>query len=811
MLAAQCLALLCWAVVVVLGCAAWRRRRGDNVTDLVIVGGFWLAIRLGLLVAGLPGSGQPAGSGQPGDDWLAAALDLTGLVLLAWPFLVPPLPTCWADRIAGVGLVAVALVCGMSLWQRVRGALGLSPTLRFAITWAHSALALAALAALGLLHVQAHRRAWLMTVAGALSAGISGLLILPPVVPPFSSILTAAVATIAVAWLNWLERLPRKVTPATLGGAVCPDRRTTSHLLEASSSLLAATDLAQLLKAAAAALTQVLEVRLTALLLAKDNSVENGETFRLRLVARWPPADGPETFPPIPPALSPILADALRRGHTVDLIHAVNEQRLQALEAILGTELEAALILPLLPPPPQGGLEVEQGLLVVGHDGAPLNASQLQLCRILADHVAVVTHCIQLRGKIEQQSRALTCLVRRQEQETGRYRSILEGVADGIIVSDVNDQVILVNNAALDILGKERSAVLGNPFGQIMGCMVPAGDVDIIGALAEDSPYDMETVFEVSDRVVQTSMGPVESGEGIQLGMVAVLRDITALLSAEAEREQLLADLQEHSRQLEGAAAQLRESDRLKSQLIANMSHELRTPLNSIIGFSGVMLKEIDGHLSETQREDMEAIHMSGKHLLGLITDILDISRIWAGKMDLALSDVDVPKMVNDAMTIAAPLIDDKPIKLVQALDPDLPAIRADKTRVRQVLLNLLTNAIKYTARGHIIVSASRDQDSVVISVADTGIGIPPEHRETIFEEFCRVDNSSTRKVSGLGLGLAISRQLVELQGGQIWVESEVEVGSTFYFSLPIEGPPSTSTDRKITHQRLEAALAGWQ
>jgi two-component system sensor histidine kinase ChiS len=147
----------------------------------------------------------------------------------------------------------------------------------------------------------------------------------------------------------------------------------------------------------------------------------------------------------------------------------------------------------------------------------------------------------------------------------------------------------------------------------------------------------------------------------------------------------------------------------------------------------------------------------------------------------------------------------------VQALDPDLPAIRADKTRARQVLLNLLTNAIKYTEQGHIIVSASRDQDTVVISVADTGIGIPPEHIETIFEEFCRVANFRTRKVSGLGLGLAISRKLVELQGGQIWVESEVGVGSTFYFSLPIEGPPSTSMDRKITHQRLEAALARWQ
>jgi PAS domain S-box-containing protein len=805
LLAGQGLALLLWVAVVVLAYAAWRRRRGDDATDLVIVGGFWLAVRLGLLVAGL------SGSGQPGDDWLVAALDLAGLVLLAWPFLAPPLPTRWADRLAGIGLLAVVLACGMSLWQRVRGALGLSPTLRFAITWAHSTLVLAALAAFNLLHVRTRRWAWLTTVVGAFSAGISGLVIPPPVASPSSSILTAAAATIAALWLNWLDYPPRKAAPATPGSAVCLDPWPASQLLEATSSLFTATDLAQLLKTATAALTQVLEVRLTALLLTQDESAEYGEKLRLRLVARWPPADGRETFPPIPPALGPILADALRRGHTFNLIHAVDERRLQALEAILGGNLEAALILPLLSPPLQRGLEMGQGLLVVGHDGPPLSASQLHLCCILADQVAIITHCIQLRAKIGQQSRALTRLVRRQEQEAGRFRAILEGIADGIIVSDANDQVILANNAALDTLGMERSDVLGTPFGQIMNSMVPAGEVGIVRTLAEDSPYGMQAVFEVSNRVVQTSMATFQNDEGNQLGVVAMLRDITGLSSAEVERERLLSGLEEHSRQLEEAAEQLRELDRLKSQLLANMSHELRTPLNSIIGFSGVMLKEIDGQLTETQREDMEAIHTSGKHLLGLVTDMLDISQIWAGKMDLTLSDVGVPKMVDDAITIAAPLIGDRSIKLVQALDPDLPAIRADKTRARQVLLNLLTNAIKYTEQGHIIVSASRDQDTVVISVADTGIGIPPEHIETIFEEFCRVANFRTRKVSGLGLGLAISRKLVELQGGQIWVESEVGVGSTFYFSLPIEGPPSTSMDRKITHQRLEAALARWQ
>jgi len=784
--AGQGLALLCWAAVVALGWLAWRRRRGSNAADLLIAGGLWLVARMGLLVAGLPVSGRPDA------DWLTAALDLAGLVLLAWPFLAPPLPVRQADQLAGIGLTAVALMCGVSLWQWVRGWLGLPPTPpQPTITWAHSALALAGLAALNLLRRPTHRRGWLLTVAGTLLAGIGGPLILPPVIPPLSSILTAATATLAAAWLTWLERPQRRDPSPALPHEERERERDVPHLLEASASLFAAPDLAQLLKAAAVALTHTLEVQATALLLAEDEN-----PLRLRLVARWPQADNPGMVSPFPPESTPVLADALTRGQAINVTRKSDRRRLEPLDHLLGAKPKAALILPLLPPPSQGGLRGApppsqgglRGVLVLGHDGSTPGARQLQLCRILADQVATATNYIQLRARIGQQARSLARLVRHQEQESGQSRAVLESIADGVIVSDANDQVVLTNSAALDILGREQSDVLGHPFGQIVGCMVPAGEVGIIGALTDVSSYSMEAVFQVADRVVQVSMAPVENDGGTQLGVVAVLRDITALARAEAERERLLADLQEHSRQLEEATEQLRKLDRLKSQFIANMSHELRTPLNHIIGFSGMMLKEMSGPLTDMQRQDLEAIQKGGKHLQRLITNILDISQIWAGKIELTLSNVDLPEMIEDAMSAAAPLIEDKPIELEQALAPDVPVIRADKMRARQVLLNLLTNAIQYTERGQVTVSASRDGDCVVIGVADTGIGISPEYIETIFDEFSRVDNSSTRKVDGLGLGLSISRQLVELHGGQIWVESEVGVGSTFYFSLPLNG-----------------------
>jgi len=790
--------------MVALGWVAWRRRRGSETSDLLIVAGLWLPARLCLLVVGLL---RP---GWPGAAWLAVALDLVGLILLAWPFLAPPLTIRWADRLAGIGLLAVTLACGMSLWQWVQTALGLPPLLpQVAITWAYSLLVLAGLAALNLLRRPARRRDWVLTVAGTLLAGVIGLLIPLSMAPSWAAVLTAATAALSAAWLDWLERwqwqvMPQRevVVPATPGDEAVSDLRDASCLSEVSTSLFAAPDLTQLLEATRAALTFILDVRLVALFLVEDNDPPD-----LRLVARWPQTNSPEVFSPFPLESSPVLAETLARGQTVNVTRELDGRRIESLNRILKTELEAALILPLLLSPSQGGLK---GVLVLGHDGAALDAHQLQLCRVLAGQVAIAFHYIQLRTNAARQSRDLAHVIRRQEQDTGQLRAILESIADGVIISDANDQVILTNSAALDILGAERDDVLGNPFGQIMGCMAPTGDAGIIGTLTESSPYGMEAVFEVADRVVQTSMSPVEGPKSAHMGVVAILRDVTALVRTETERERLLADLQVRSQQLEDAAKRLQEMDQLKSQFIASMSHELRTPLNAIIGFSGVMLKEIDGPLADQQREDLEAIFRGGKHLLGLINNVLDISQIWAGKMHLKLGDVDMAELVEDAVSITATLIEDKPIELVQMLEPDLPVIRADKTRVRQVLLNLLTNAVKYTEEGRVAVSVSRDDGYVVVSVADTGIGIPLEYRETIFEEFGRVDASTTRKVDGLGLGLSISRRLVELHGGRIWLESEVGIGSVFHFSLPVDGHLSTDVEEEVTRQQLEAALAKW-
>ena len=243
------------------------------------------------------------------------------------------------------------------------------------------------------------------------------------------------------------------------------------------------------------------------------------------------------------------------------------------------------------------------------------------------------------------------------------------------------------------------------------------------------------------------------------------------------------------------AVDEMRQVDRLKSQFLANMSHELRTPLNSIIGFSRVILKGIDGPLTELQEQDLRAIYTSGQHLLNLINDVLDVSKIEAGKMELSFEDrVNLTDMINSVMSTVIGLVKDKPIKLTRNIAANLPTVRADPTKVRQVLINLFANAAKFTDSGTIDISAYTQtsptgRQEVMIRVADTGPGISPEHQLKLFLPFSQVDNSLTRKSGGTGLGLSICRRLVEMHGGSIGLESEVGKGSTFYFTLPVETP----------------------
>ena len=236
---------------------------------------------------------------------------------------------------------------------------------------------------------------------------------------------------------------------------------------------------------------------------------------------------------------------------------------------------------------------------------------------------------------------------------------------------------------------------------------------------------------------------------------------------------------------------QLRELDRLKSSFLANMSHELRTPLNSILGFTDVMLEGLDGQLTDYMDNDLRLIQKNGQHLMHLINDVLDMAKIKSGHMNLNPEKFKVHSVLDDVTSITSTLASEKNLSLLidENSDQDIE-IYADNTRLRQVMINLVNNSIKFTETGKISLCVTPMAGArVLISVKDTGIGIPPDKLEAVFLEFTQVDSSTTRKVGGTGLGLPISRRLVEMHGGRVWAESTgVEgEGSTFYVELPLE------------------------
>ncbi len=242
--------------------------------------------------------------------------------------------------------------------------------------------------------------------------------------------------------------------------------------------------------------------------------------------------------------------------------------------------------------------------------------------------------------------------------------------------------------------------------------------------------------------------------------------------------------------------AQLRELDRLKSSFLANMSHELRTPLNSILGFADVMLEGLDGTLTPYMDNDLKLIQKNGQHLLHLINDVLDMAKIESGKLNLIIEKFNIYEIMEDVSSITSSLAHEKDISLRIDADADHEVeISADRNRLRQVMINLVTNAMKFTEKGKIAIHIGREENNVLISVKDTGIGIHPSQLEAVFQEFTQVDSSTTRKAGGTGLGLPISRRLIEMHGGRLWAESTgIEgKGSTFYVFLPIEAKVTDS------------------
>ncbi len=348
-------------------------------------------------------------------------------------------------------------------------------------------------------------------------------------------------------------------------------------------------------------------------------------------------------------------------------------------------------------------------------------------------------------------------------------------VGAGHVIS-MNNQKSLVAGAARSRKGVISNNVASDP-NFLPNELLPATKAEmaipmivgdsVVGVL--DIQSDQEGYFTDDDVRIQSTLA---SQVAVAVQNARLFGEVA--LQAERQRE---------------VAEQLREVDRLKSQFLANMSHELRTPLNSIIGYSEVLLDGVDGELTEDAEEDVEAIHNSGKHLLAIINEILDLAKIEAGEMNLDLKPINLVDFTNEIVRSGQVLVKDKPVELHLIHAEDLPPVSADAVRLRQILWNLVSNAIKFTEEGHVTVTLKHDDDNPELArivIEDTGIGMSDDGLTKIFQRFSQVDGSSTRRAGGTGLGLTITQQLIQMHGGEIEVTSELGAGSVFWFTIPL-------------------------
>jgi len=362
--------------------------------------------------------------------------------------------------------------------------------------------------------------------------------------------------------------------------------------------------------------------------------------------------------------------------------------------------------------------------------------------------------------------------------------AVLEHMGDAVLVLDDERRIVDANPAALRLIGLPISAVTG----RIVSDLLPGQERLIarfrdLSTVATEISVDRGRGLEHYD----LRISPVSDRRGRVTGRVIVLRDIGAQKRFEAELQQAK----------EAAEA----ASRAKSAFLANMSHELRTPLNAIIGYSEMVEEELVGSERDDLLPDLRKITGSGRHLLALISDLLDLSKIEAGKMELELGWVELLPLLHEVAATVEPQLHQRGNSLELQIAPDLGALHADPTRLRQVLLNLLSNAVKFTEGGIVTLRARRDDgrpmtddgedvvvvhlSSVVFEVCDTGIGISAEQLERLFQPFTQADASTTRRYGGTGLGLAISRHFCRMMGGDIVATSVLGQGSTFTVRLP--------------------------
>ena len=444
----------------------------------------------------------------------------------------------------------------------------------------------------------------------------------------------------------------------------------------------------------------------------------------------------------------------------------------------------------------------------------------VDLLQTFATQSVLAIQNARLFREIDEKSRALQELSRNQEQLSRLSTALQEplSLAEQLTrVLDAARQVVGLDHlyiwtpspAADGLMVSAGAGLSDGDWRDLVGVTIPLGEAGALAAVYRDGepllfseahplpekyrlrlPYSgiaalRLKAFLVSPMIARgRTVGVLSADNRVSRAPIAahtvdLLHSFAAQAAVAVENARLFQEIQEKSQQLEVASKH-------KSQFLANMSHELRTPMNAVLGYTDLILDNIFGDVPEAIRDTLERVKANGHHLLGLINDVLDLSKIEAGQLTLSLGDYSMGEVVHAVVSALDSLAAEKRLALKATVLADLPPGRGDERRITQVLLNLAGNAIKFTDEGEVSIEARISDGAFVVSVSDTGPGISEADQQTIFEEFQQADSSSTRKKGGTGLGLSISRRIVELHGGRLWVKSTPGQGSTFSFTLPI-------------------------
>ena len=440
---------------------------------------------------------------------------------------------------------------------------------------------------------------------------------------------------------------------------------------------------------------------------------------------------------------------------------------------------------------------------------APADGAHLSILRNITDLKRALT-------ELEAQFQRSRIAEERVREEWERLTATLENVGDPILVTDDHSNIILMNREAERLFdgppgaqpdSRQRRSVRANDtkFTSLISDFLLRPESRRVEKIQLQDPD------EGNEFPVEVVSSKILNARGEPNAIVSVLHDLTQVAENERLARELrqlndnledrirlaTLELEERNRRLEWQSRELEKASRLKSEFLASMSHELRTPINAVLGYTSLMREEIYGELTEKQKSGLEKINSASQHLLDLINDILDLSKIEAGKMPVYLEEVSLQHVLTELGEAVEPLIREKALEFVVDAGDELPPLFTDRTKLKQILLNLLSNAVKFTSKGEVRIAAARDgRDHVRIAVQDTGIGIKPEDVEKIFDDFRQVDQSPTREYGGTGLGLSITRKLIALLNGDIEVSSTYGRGSEFIVRLPVRLNPGTREEQ---------------